>query len=430
MAQPLKVLISGSGIAGSVFATNLLRAYPTAAITIVERSPALRLTGAAVDIRGSAVDIIKWMGVESEVRAHTTRESGMQLLHANGKPIATFGATGRSDVQALTSEYEIFRGALAKIFIERVRGRVKLVFDETVSSFEPSADGVAVTFTRSKQAETYDLLVAADGYNSHIRGLMLGTPPSAQVHEENAYVAYFTTKDDLLGGSDVATGISTTLGRAMYLRPTAASTSGTSVLLMKVNAKSDTAARDKLSTAVREGNESYKQLMEEMFADIGWRAPEVLREMRQSDDFYCSVFAQVRSPSIQSGRVVLLGDAGYLALGYGTSLAIIGGYVLAGELAKQALSSTAGEASSTQKEKISAALKAYEDLVLPFAKTQQGTSGLMQLVTPQTRLGVGVRNALFGLVSTLKLDRMGMAISAKLGFTEKKLAMPEYPWVE
>lgn len=43
-----KVLISGSGIAGSAFAFCLLKAYPKAEITIVERAPSLRLTGASV----------------------------------------------------------------------------------------------------------------------------------------------------------------------------------------------------------------------------------------------------------------------------------------------------------------------------------------------------------------------------------------------
>ena len=51
-----KVLISGSGIAGSSFAHFLLKAYPKADITIVERAPSLRLTGASVG--ASLMDLI------------------------------------------------------------------------------------------------------------------------------------------------------------------------------------------------------------------------------------------------------------------------------------------------------------------------------------------------------------------------------------
>lgn len=72
--------------------------------------------------------------------------------------------------------------------------------------------------------------------------------------------------------------------------------------------------------------------MEEMFRDVGWLPPEVLQSMPESDDFYCSLCGQIRSLKTRNGRVVLLGDAGYTTPGFGTSLAITGGYVLAGEV--------------------------------------------------------------------------------------------------
>lgn len=159
----LNILISGSGIAGSVFAFWLLRAYPNANITIVERDPTLRLTGASVDIRSSAVDIIKWMDAEQEIRNQTTKEEGVQWVEADGTPVATFRATGRSDFQSMTSEYEIFRGELAKIFLNPIMKRVKIIFDEFVDHYEQRDEGVVVTFAKSKEVVTYDLLVAADG---------------------------------------------------------------------------------------------------------------------------------------------------------------------------------------------------------------------------------------------------------------------------
>jgi 2-polyprenyl-6-methoxyphenol hydroxylase-like FAD-dependent oxidoreductase len=84
MSAP-KVLISGSGIAGGVFAFALLRAYPKANITIVERAPSLRLTGASVDIRSNAVDIIKWAGVEQQIRDASTKEAGMSFVNSDGR---------------------------------------------------------------------------------------------------------------------------------------------------------------------------------------------------------------------------------------------------------------------------------------------------------------------------------------------------------
>jgi len=112
------------------------------------------------------------MGVEPEIRKHATNEEGVAFMQANGCPIATFRTTGRSDIQSITSEYEIFRGGLAKIFIEPIAERVKLIFNETVDHYEQSDKGVLVTFADQRK-ETYDLLVAADGLGSKIRGLML-----------------------------------------------------------------------------------------------------------------------------------------------------------------------------------------------------------------------------------------------------------------
>ncbi|EXJ78990.1 hypothetical protein A1O3_08490 [Capronia epimyces CBS 606.96] len=411
----INVLISGSGIAGSVFAFWLLRAYPNANITIVERDPALRLTGASVDIRSSAVDIIKWMDAEQEIRNQTTKEEGIEFVDANGKAVATLRATGRSDIQSITSEYEIFRGALAKIFIDPIIGRVNLIFDESVDHFEQRDDGVVVTFTKSKESKKYDLLVGADGLGSKIRGMMLNSKPQEQLYDEGVHVAYFTIKSDLLQGSRLAKWYNATGGRAVFLRPDPDPAGRTRGNLMNVTTKGDVEMKDRLNQAVRQGNESYMQLMEELFRDAGWVTPEVLQGMRESDDFYCSLFGQVRSSQIQHGHVVLLGDAAYATPGFGTSLAIIGGYVLAGELL-----SHAGD--------VAPALGRYEEIMLPFAKASQGGDNAMQLFNPQTQWGIRIRNAILAFVTRTKLDRLAMAGASALGFTEKKAPMPEYQW--
>jgi 2-polyprenyl-6-methoxyphenol hydroxylase-like FAD-dependent oxidoreductase len=411
----LNILISGSGIAGSVFAFWLLRAYPNANITIVERDPSLRLTGASVDIRSSAVDIIKWMGVEQEIRNQTTNEEGMQIVDANGKAVATLRATGKSDMQSLTSEFEIFRGVLAKIFIDPIIKRVKLIFDESVDHFEQRDDRVVVTFANSKEIKTYDLLVAADGLNSKIRGMMLNSKPQDQLYDVGVHIAYFTIKSDLLQGGCLAKGYNETGGRAVILRPDPDPAGRTRAIFMNATTSGNNKTKERLNKALSEGNESYMKLMEEMFHDVGWMAPEVLRGMRESDDFYCSQFGQIRSPKLHDGRVVLLGDAGYATPGFGTSLAIIGGYFLAGELL-------------SHPDNVKTALERYEEIMLPFAKNSQGDNNAMQLLNPQTLRGIRIRNAVFWFVTWTKLDRLAMIVSSALGFTEKKFPLPDYQW--
>ena len=76
-------------------------------------------------------------------------------------------------------------------------------------------------------------------------------------------------------------------------------------------------------------------MLVDRFAGAGWECDALLAAAQEADDFYFDSFAQVHMPSWSSGRVTLAGDAGYCASplsGMGTSLALVGAYILAGEL--------------------------------------------------------------------------------------------------
>jgi 2-polyprenyl-6-methoxyphenol hydroxylase-like FAD-dependent oxidoreductase len=411
-----RILISGSGIAGSVLAFWLLRAYPDANLTIVERAPSLRLTGASVDIRNSAIDIIKLMGLEDEIKKHTTRERGVQCVDKHGNVAWTLNASGREDMQSVTSGYEIFRGKLASIFLEPIKEKVNFVFDETVKSFVQHDDRIHVEFSNGKQPESYDLLVAADGVGSRIRGQMLSKPSSEQILDEGVYASYFTIKSDLLQGERMAKWYNATKGRVIFLRPDPDPRGRTRGYLVNVVPDGVTILSQRLKDGLEQGHEAYKDLMEELFKDAGWISKEVIEGMRESDGFYCSIFAQTRSPRLCDSRVVLLGDAGYATPGIGTSLAIIGGYLLAGEILRHDCD-------------VRPALEAYEGLMQPFVQSQQRSTNMMRYLNPQTEWGITVRNTFMKIATFLMLDYLAMASAAWLGFTEKKLVMPQYEWL-
>lgn len=369
------------------------------------------------DIRSNAVDIIKWAGLEPQIRAASTNESGMQFVQSDGSPIATLKATGRTDMQALTSEYEIFRGALAHIFVAPILDKVKLIYNEKVESYEQHDDKVIVTFANSRKTESYDMLVGADGFYSKIRGTMLGANPADQVHGEGVHVAYFTINRDLLKRSRLAKGHSTTGGRCVVLRPDPDPAGRTRAMFMTHTWSSDIASKERLDAAMRAGDEAYKDLMDELYGDAGWLSPEILKGMRESDDFYCSIFAQTRSSKLQDGRVVLLGDAGHALPGLGTSLAIVGAYILAGEMLQ-----APGDMTN--------ATKKYEELMLPFVTKQQSgdLQFAMQLANPQTWWGIMIRNLILRVVIGSGFVNLVMRLSAWLGYSEAKIEMPDYPW--
>jgi 2-polyprenyl-6-methoxyphenol hydroxylase-like FAD-dependent oxidoreductase len=110
MATPdvkLNILISGSGIAGPALAFWLYHLVPGAIITVLERSPAPRYGGQAVDLRGASVRVAERMGLLQAIKDKNTTEIGMQFVHADGKTKATFSMTG--NVEQQSSEYRTTR---------------------------------------------------------------------------------------------------------------------------------------------------------------------------------------------------------------------------------------------------------------------------------------------------------------------------------
>src|SRR5262249_15610856 len=76
---------------------------------------------------------------------------------------------------------------------------------------------------------------------------------------------------------------------------------------------------------------SKQRVLANVYQGIGWEVPRLLELIPGAPDFYFDVAAQIRMDHWSQGRVVLVGDAGYCASpmsGQGTSLALIGAYVL------------------------------------------------------------------------------------------------------
>ena len=79
-----------------------------------------------------------------------------------------------------------------------------------------------------------------------------------------------------------------------------------------------------------------QQALKTVYEGIDWEVPHLLELMPTASDWYFDKAAQINMPRWSQGRVALVGDAAYCAppmSGQGTSLALIGANVLAGELA-------------------------------------------------------------------------------------------------
>ncbi|NMO51084.1 FAD-binding monooxygenase [Actinoplanes sp. TBRC 11911] len=312
----MRVLISGGGIAGPALAYWLVRAG--ADVTLVERAPALRPGGHAVDVRGVAREVVEAMGLMPAVLDRRVDERGWMMVDSRGRRLASmpaemFGGEG------IVAEIEISRGDLAQVLYEASSGATYR-FGERVVALTQDESGVDVAFA-SGDRERFDIVVGADGVHSGVRALAFG-PESEYVRHLGAYTSYFTVADpgDLDNWFHMYNAPG---GRVAGIRPERGGT-----------------AKASLGFRSAEGfhrldRDAQMRLLNDRLAGAGWKVPSLLEAMLDAPDFYFDSISAVRVPTWHRGRVVLLGDAGYCGsplAGMGTSMSLVGAYVLAGEL--------------------------------------------------------------------------------------------------
>ncbi|MGP3958994.1 FAD-dependent monooxygenase [Nonomuraea sp. 3N208] len=313
----MRVLISGASIAGPALAYWLTR-YGFA-VTVVERAPALRKTGGhAIDLFKPAMDIVEQMGVLEQVVAKKTGIEHM-TVHRVGYDRPVHLEVGRLMAAVSDRHVEIMRDDLSEIFYDLTRDDVEYVFGDSIASI--SDDG-AVTFDSGREAR-FDLVIGADGLHSNVRRLVFG-PESEFSTWIGAYLAVVSVPN-FLGLDGRMEGIAGVGRMAGMGAPHMAD--ARAVFLFRTPEPLDYHHRDVAA---------QKRLLREHFDGMGWEVPRIMEELDDTPAFYFDSITQLRLDSWSRGRVTLVGDAGYCpgpAVGGSTSLAVVGAYILAGELA-------------------------------------------------------------------------------------------------
>jgi 2-polyprenyl-6-methoxyphenol hydroxylase-like FAD-dependent oxidoreductase len=341
-----EVLISGAGLAGPALAFWLRRHgwRPT----VVERAPALRDGGYKVDIRGAATEVLKRMGRYEEVKEVDSGMRHISYVRPDGRPFVTLDANllmGRRG-----DDLEVSRTDLTRILYAATAGDVEYVFGDAIATLTDGPDGVEVTFERGP-ARRFDLVVGADGLRSATRRKVFGDVPLRHL---GAYISIFDVPNDLrLDREEV---FYTEPGRMVFQYSTGPNQPAKAGFVFADPEPG--LAQAALSPVKGGGGVAGRQILAERFAGSGWEVPRLLAALGTAGDVYFDSISQVELPRWSAGRVVLLGDAAHCpspASGQGTSMALVGAYVLAGELA------AAGGAHE-------AAFSAYEDRVRPYVE--------------------------------------------------------------
>ncbi len=364
-----KILISGVGIGGPALAYWLHR-YGCD-VTIVEKARAVRPGGQAIDFKGEIhTTVLDRMGIHDDVRRLQTGGNDIEIVDSAGRRIAVMPG------EFTGGEVEIARGDLARLLYERTADRCEYVFGDSITSITETGGGVHVTFERGVP-RTFDLVIGADGIHSNVRRLVFG-PESDYVRHLGHYYALADIPEELAGRGK------------MYNEPgRMVSTGGPKAAAFFVFA-SPRLEFDRYDPA------EMKRIVSRVYAGMGWRTADIIDAACRSDDLYLDSISQVTMPAYTKGRVALIGDAAYgnTLGGFGSGLAMVAGYVLAGELA------AAGGDHRV-------AFRRYEEDFRDYAKISRNANA-GRFLAPRTARGIWMRNRVFtsGLIMKM-MTKMG-----------------------
>lgn len=398
MEKTKRILICGAGIAGPACAWWLGRyGFP---VTIVEKATAFRDGGQNVDVKGAGQQVLKLMGLAEQIEARNTQECGQKWLDDNGKVVAVFPKGGFG---SLTSDFEILRGDFARILFEATRDSADYRFGISVLGLEERPDGVRVTFDDGS-TEEFGLVICADGMGSSTRSLALAQ--ETRLRYLGVYMAFFTIprrpEDDLWAHSVNGIG-----GTMIHLRP--GGPTETTVLVTFPTDGPDPRAMSALSR---------RDALRSALSGRGTVANRIIGELDTVQDFHFGPMSQVLASTWSKGRLVLLGDAAHCPTpftGKGTALALVGAYILAGEIRDR----------SSHVE----AFQAYERLLRPYAERAQRelSPGFVRIMHVRTRFGVAVARVLqrfFG--SEFVQRRLKPSPAAQARKIDEDFALPSY----
>jgi 2-polyprenyl-6-methoxyphenol hydroxylase-like FAD-dependent oxidoreductase len=311
--MPFDILINGGGIAGPSLAFWLTRQGH--AVTITEQAGELRTGGQFVDFRGPSLVVLEKMGLLAQVRASATQMGPLILVDERGKEI------GRLPAEAISGEVEIVWGDLARILHHAVREDVTYRFGVRVTALNDDGERVEVTFSDASTG-SYDVVIGADGLHSGVRGLTFG-PEEQCVTQLGQCFGFFDIENRLrLDHCGMACEVG---GRTAVLQG----------IDPDKPARASFYLTDPQLGFDYHDSERNKRLFAERFDGMGWEVTNLLEGLAEAPEVYFDSIAQVHLDFYSRGRICLIGDAAWCASprsGMGTSLAVVGAYVLAHEL--------------------------------------------------------------------------------------------------
>jgi 2-polyprenyl-6-methoxyphenol hydroxylase-like FAD-dependent oxidoreductase len=394
------VLISGASIAGPALGYWLNRyGYD---VSIVEKAAQLREGGYKIDIRGVAVEVVKRTGIYMDVKELSCDMLGASFVDDDGKKIVDFPA----ELIGMREEddVELMRGDLSKLLYIMTYKNCKYIFNDSITELIETQDGIYAKFEKGDD-RTYDLVIGADGIHSNVRKLIFGKEEQFTHSFGDYYFAICSTTNHLkLDRQELFYGAA---NKVVNVYSTKDST----------EAKALFAFRSADFKYDRKDTGQNIEQIRKMFSDMKWQVPALLKSIDNSPHFYFDTVNQIRMTSWSSGRVALIGDAAYgpsWASGQGTSMALVGAYLLAGELLRA-------------EDNYQEAFKSFQDLMQDFVEKNQKLGESVHEIVPKSKFGLWMQIKLLRFMPYL--PGTGIIIKkmkAKVKIAANAVELPQY----
>jgi 2-polyprenyl-6-methoxyphenol hydroxylase-like FAD-dependent oxidoreductase len=388
------ILISGAGIAGTALAYWLKRFGFTP--TIVESSLKLREGGYGIDFWGAGFEVAEKMNIVPDLKQADMGISELLFVDENN---VRKGTLNYRKIKKLMKGRAItlLRSDLAKIIYQHLDKNIEIIFGDTIAQIEQYDHEVSVTF-KSGKVRHFDLVVGADGLHSNVRNLVFGDEAKFEKYY-GYYTASFTFENPEDTGKAFLTYNVPNKQAAIY-----SSNKSKSAFFIFTSPKKLLYNHHDI--------EAQKQILRNEFENAGWECAGLISKMDTAPDFYFDTVSQIQMNNWSKDRVTLVGDAcdcPSLLSGQGSTLAMVGAYILAGELK---------EADGNYK----TAYAQYQSIFKPFIDSKQKIAqNFSRSLVPKSGMGIWMRNMFMNLMFLPFLSKWFIK-----QFMNDKLKLKEY----
>jgi len=374
----LRTVICGAGVTGLTLAAQLGRS----GWNVVVLTPATRVPGGGflVKLCQDGLGAARRLGLLPYLVEHREPLLGLHWIDRFGRTIARTSVR-RSANREPSDCITILRRDLEKGLLEQMPGNVEVRAGCNVAALRTQRSGVDVVLETGETLSA-DLLIGADGVRSQIRDLTFGdgTLWSRSLgYDRAAFVFKDAAVRERLAG-----------------KLTTMSVPGRHVALCPLRRNRVAAVLIHRTTRVAGNAVAASQRLEQVYGDLQWCVPSVLRHASVSNDLQYERAEQLKMPAWHRGRIALLGEACHafsLWPGQGTSIALAAAFSLGREIVRT--------------RSIDAAFRWYEEhLMNAVARQRVIARRAANWLLPSTPTELALRNGALRLAALSGADRL------------------------